>query len=75
MSGGKVRLEKLQQTRKNLEITSDQRILEVKKLSDNLQTTFDFNRNENVNARLSPTRAYGARLPDGYKGFASFHKY
>jgi hypothetical protein len=44
-------------------------------MPDNLQTTFDFDENMDANARLSPIRACGAHLPEGYKGFAGFHKY
>ena len=42
---------------------------------ENLQTTFDFDGNREVDVQLSPVRAYDAHLPAGYKGFASFHKY
>ena len=44
-------------------------------MSENLQTTFDFDENRSAGAQLSPVRTHGAHLPEGYKGFASFHKY
>lgn len=44
-------------------------------MSDNLQTTFDFDGNADVSTPLSSVRTCGTSLPDGYKGFASFHKY
>ena len=41
----------------------------------NLQTTFDFDGNGDMNVQLSTVRTHDADLPAGYKGFASFHKY
>ena len=42
---------------------------------EDLQTTFDFDGNREIEVQLSSVRAYDAHLPAGYKGFASFHKY
>ena len=42
---------------------------------DNLQTTFDFDGNMDVDDPLSLVRIDDMNLPEGYKGFASFHKY
>lgn len=40
-----------------------------------LQTTIDFDGNRTVGAQLSPIRACNTYVPEGYKGFAGFHKY
>ena len=40
-----------------------------------LQTTIDFEGNRTVGDRLPPIRTCDTHLPEGYKGFASFHKY
>ncbi len=44
-------------------------------MPDNLQTTIDFDEGGNVDIRLSHVPAAGVHSPEGYKGFASFHKY
>lgn len=44
-------------------------------MADNLQTTFDFSGNREVNSQLSPRPVYDVHQPTGYTGFASFHKY
>ncbi len=42
---------------------------------DNLQTTLDFDGDGAVSIQLAPARSHTAHLPEGYKGFANFHKY
>ena len=42
---------------------------------ENLQPTFDFDIDTSAGTQVPPVRAYDARLPAGYKGFANFHKY
>ena len=42
---------------------------------EDLQATFDFDRNTDGGARIAPVRVDDAHPPAGYKGFANFHKY
>lgn len=44
-------------------------------MPDSLQTTLNFDEDRTVDAQLSPDWACSSHLPEGYKGFASFHKY
>ena len=42
---------------------------------NDLQTTIDFEGNRAIGDQFSPIRTCDTHLPEGYKGFASFHKY